>query len=272
MKILITGGSGFIGRNLIKGLNKDYDVFSPTSKELDLTNSDTVEFYLRNKYFDYIIHTACIVSRSNSTNSPDMVYKNLTMFFNLMNSKSRFGKFINFSSGAEYDIRKDINNSSTLQNSYPTDYYGMSKNIIGRLIKGDPNVWNFRAFGVFGKDEIGGGFISSNIKRYKQQENFVLNQDRFFDFYYIKDLIKVVKYYIDNPKTTTPENVNLVYTNKLKLSGILNLINSLSHYNVDTVVKHPKLDKQYVGNNIGVPLKLDLIGLENGIKEIYNEL
>ena len=76
MKILITGGSGFIGRNLIKGLNKDYDVFSPTSKELDLTNSDAVEFYLRNKYFDYIIHTACIVSRSNSTNSPDMVYKN----------------------------------------------------------------------------------------------------------------------------------------------------------------------------------------------------
>ena len=39
MKILITGGSGFIGRSLIKAFKEDYDVFAPSSKELDLTNS-----------------------------------------------------------------------------------------------------------------------------------------------------------------------------------------------------------------------------------------
>ena len=35
MKILITGGSGFIGRNLIKSLKEDNEVFYPNSKELD---------------------------------------------------------------------------------------------------------------------------------------------------------------------------------------------------------------------------------------------
>ena len=49
MKILITGGSGFIGRSLIKALNQEHEVFSPSSQELDLTNSYDVEKYLQNK-------------------------------------------------------------------------------------------------------------------------------------------------------------------------------------------------------------------------------
>ena len=47
MKILITGGSGFIGRNLVKTLNKDYDVYSPSSSELDLTDAQQVTTYLQ---------------------------------------------------------------------------------------------------------------------------------------------------------------------------------------------------------------------------------
>ena len=58
MKILITGGNGFIGRSLIKALNQEHDVFSPSSKELDVTNSYDVEKYLQNKYFDWVIHCA----------------------------------------------------------------------------------------------------------------------------------------------------------------------------------------------------------------------
>lgn len=272
MKILITGGSGFIGRNLIEELSNDYDVFSPSSKELDLLDSNAIELYLRNKYFDYIIHTAGIVSRSNSNHSSDIVYKNLKMFFNLMNNQSRFGKFVNFSSGAEFDRRVDITSSNILEKSFPVDYYGMSKNIISRILKENPNFWNFKAFGVFGKDEIEGGFITSNIKKYKLNKNFILNKDRFFDFYYIKDLVSVIKYYIDNPKISAPEDMNLVYPKKLKLSDMLTIINSLSVNKVNTTIVGVGLDKHYIGNNIGVPLELGLIGLENGIKEVYNEL
>ena len=58
MKILITGGSGFIGRSLIKALNQEHEVFSPSSQELDLTNSYDVEKYLQNKYFDWVIQCA----------------------------------------------------------------------------------------------------------------------------------------------------------------------------------------------------------------------
>jgi UDP-glucose 4-epimerase len=58
------------------------------------------------------------------------------MFFNLMDNKDRFGKFINFASGAEFDRTSAIHsNTNNLKDSYPIDPYGMSKNIISRILK-----------------------------------------------------------------------------------------------------------------------------------------
>jgi hypothetical protein len=88
-----------------------------------------------------------------------------------MNNKNRFGKLINFASGAEFDRMSAINsNTNDLNNSYPTDYYGMSKNIISRIIQDCLNCYNFRVYGVFGEDEDDTRFIKSNIKRYKNKK------------------------------------------------------------------------------------------------------
>ena len=154
MKILITGGSGFIGRSLIKALKEEYDVFSPSSKELDVTNSYDVKKYLQNKYFDWVIHCAIDGGKRTIEDKEDVAYNNIKMFFNLMNNKDRFGKLINFASGAEFDRTTAINNNTNnLKNSYPTDPYGMSKNIISRIINDSLNCYNFSVYGVFGEDE-----------------------------------------------------------------------------------------------------------------------
>ena len=40
MKILVTGGSAFIGSSIVESLSNDHEVLAPSSKELDLTKSN----------------------------------------------------------------------------------------------------------------------------------------------------------------------------------------------------------------------------------------
>jgi len=58
MRILITGSSGMVGKYLKKLLP---EAITPTSKELDLTNSENVKSYFYNNKFDYVIHLAAYV-------------------------------------------------------------------------------------------------------------------------------------------------------------------------------------------------------------------
>ena len=62
-KILITGGSGFIGRNLAEQLRAQYDVLAPSRQELDLHSDTAVRDYLAAHRFDVVIHAA--TGRSN---------------------------------------------------------------------------------------------------------------------------------------------------------------------------------------------------------------
>lgn len=55
MNILITGGNGFIARNLFEQLNSEYTVLSLNSKELDLLDSFKVFDYIKSNQFREIL-------------------------------------------------------------------------------------------------------------------------------------------------------------------------------------------------------------------------
>ena len=275
MKILITGGNGFIGRNLIKTLNKEYEIFAPSSSELDLANNKLVEKYFQNKFFDVVIHCAIKGGRRNVEDSALTLQQNLQMFFNLMKCKGRFDRFINFSSGADYDKSKNVNHiNHNVFDSYPLSPYGMSKNIISRMLKNVKGSYNFRVYGVFGIDEDENRFMVSNIKRYKNKKPIEIHKNRYWDFFYIKDLINIVKYYIDNPNLGLDDEMDLVYSELFTLVNIGELINKLDSHQVEIELddKYGR-DLDYLGNKtIGVNLDIELIGLQKGLEEIYNAL
>ena len=59
MKILLTGSTGMVGRNILE--NKDvskFEFLTPNSKELDLLNYDAVDKYIKVNTPTFIIHTA----------------------------------------------------------------------------------------------------------------------------------------------------------------------------------------------------------------------
>jgi len=63
MNILITGASGGIGSSIKDALsNKEFMIFSPSSKELDLRDKKQITHYLNDKLIDGVVHAAGINS------------------------------------------------------------------------------------------------------------------------------------------------------------------------------------------------------------------
>ena len=137
MRILITGGSGFIGRNLVEQLGGRYDVWAPSSADLDLLSEQQVREYLNGHGFDVVVHTATTRSNRRLAAPPDLLDRNCRMFFNLVRNQKRFGKMIHFGSGAEYDrfqlparVREDY-----FDTRVPGDACGFSKYICAQHIE-----------------------------------------------------------------------------------------------------------------------------------------
>jgi hypothetical protein len=58
MKILITGGKGYIAKSIYNTLWDSYHIIAPGRDELDLTDKSSVDKFFENKQFDVVIHTA----------------------------------------------------------------------------------------------------------------------------------------------------------------------------------------------------------------------
>ena len=262
MKILITGGDGYIAKSISKGLwngSDRYDITSINRKDFDLTDRGTTDKWFYGKHFDVVIHTAVKGGSRLSEDNSDIFYQNIQMFYNLLNNKHCFNKLIHFGSGAELNM--------------PNDPYGLSKNVISKIIDTESNFYNIRIFGVFDENELDTRFIKNNIKRYINKQPIEIHQDKLMDFFYMKDLVELVKYYIY--KNNPPKNIDCTYEinpdllNTHYLSNIANMINNLSDYKVEINIGEGK-GIDYVGYLN--PLNTKWIGLEQGIKETYNKL
>ena len=62
-RILITGGSGLLGSNLIKLIDKNkYKVHSPSSTELNIKDKNSIELFFEDHAIDLCIHCAAITN------------------------------------------------------------------------------------------------------------------------------------------------------------------------------------------------------------------
>ena len=256
MKILITGGNGYIAKSLSNGLWEGVgrnNISILTRKELDLTDRDATNKWFEGTYFDVIIHTAIKGGSRLGKDDGDICYQNIQMFYNLLNNKHCFGKFINFGSGAELGM--------------PTDPYGLSKNIISKIITIEPNFYNIRIYGVFDENELDTRFIKSNIKRYINKEPIQIHQNKIMDFFYMEDLVTLIKFYIY--EDDLPKIIDCTYNESMSLSNISHIINNLSDHKVKI-----NIGKYNGSNYTGTPLLFNIkwIGLEQGINKTYKTL
>lgn len=254
MKILITGGNGYIGKSIYSALYGKYDITVVTKQDFDLADYVATSEFFKGKYFDVVIHTAVSGGHRLLVDSGGTIRNNINMFWNLVDNQEHFGRFITFGSGAEiYDSRQP---------------YGLSKRVIADAMEGRDEYYNLRIYAVFDENELDTRFIKSNIVRYIDGEDMVIHQDKYMDFFYMDDLVSLVDYYITAKDPV--QTVDCCYLEKHKLSDIARMINGLNKYRIGVMVGEEGLGPDYTGNYVGLPIKL--IGLEQGIKNTYNKL
>ena len=89
MKILVTGGSGMVGRNLIESnIQKHHDIVYPSSSELNLINQRSTNEYIKSTKPDLVIHCAGKVGgiQANIENPVDFLFINNLIGFNLIDA------------------------------------------------------------------------------------------------------------------------------------------------------------------------------------------
>lgn len=105
-KILISGASGMVGKNITNRLLNDFELLTPSSKELNLMELKEVESFLGHHRPDLIIHCAGKVGgiQANIAAPTEFLYENTMMGFNLVKSAHNLGVkyFLNLGSSCMY--------------------------------------------------------------------------------------------------------------------------------------------------------------------------
>lgn len=263
MKIAILGPKGFIGNHLVKFLSNNFEVIPISRETLDLYNYIDVKNFLSKNYFDYILNTA--VSHTSDPLLSD-TRNNISIFMNFYNNSSKFGKFIHYGSGAEFDRATNIENAreTDIFVKLPEDSYGYGHNIMSRLCYEKDNFMTLRIFGCFGANEKNTRLIP---KLLSTNEIFKISNDRFFDYISIQDLCIVTEYIIKNDVDL--KDINCVYSQKIKLSDFLKTFIDI-HAIKNKIIIESESKFNYTGDSFRIDnLKIDLSGLNFGIQNYF---
>ncbi|MDR0646757.1 MAG: NAD-dependent epimerase/dehydratase family protein [Elusimicrobiota bacterium] len=275
LKILLTGGSGFIGRNIKESyLAAGYDIATPRSSELNLIDSDSVDKFFRNKNFDIVLHAATKPGHRNAKDPTNLFYSNVRMFENLARYKDKYGKFINFGSGAIYDNSKDIKNAkeTDIFKNIPQDEHGFCKYVVAKRIEKLDNFTDLNIFGIFGKYEDWEiRFISNAICKTLFDLPITLKQNRRFDYLFIDDLMPILEYFIEND--AKHKSYNIVPDEKTELIEAAKIIQKINGKNLPVKIEKQGIGFEYTGDNAILKSELKNIrftGIQKAILTLYN--
>ena len=106
-RVLVTGSTGFFGKNLIPELEKaNCELITPTRSEYDLTRQDAVERLLNKTKPDLVIHLASLVGgvMANKNSPADFYYRNILPQTFMMHEsyKNNVKKFVTLMGGCSY--------------------------------------------------------------------------------------------------------------------------------------------------------------------------
>jgi nucleoside-diphosphate-sugar epimerase len=263
MKILLTGAGGLIGSMLYNNIKSKYAVTALKHRsDLDLMDSTAVAEFFNGQYFDCVIHCAIAGAADIGNLDFNIFRNNWTMYANIQNNRSSFGRLINIGSGCEMTYGEE-NTEQDLYKEYPDQPYGMSKNMIARDVLQHADCYNLRLYGTVGKNRI---FNKIHDAVAAGEKSFTMFNDKQMDYIHPADLLKIINYYIQEPDPVY-QDINMVYDQKTKVSQVLQQYITDHGLPLELIVDPTPVVSELSSNKIRYS-NLDFIGNGARLKEL----
>ena len=240
-KVLVIGGTGFIGFHLIKKLiKKNYNIHSISTNKpnkyrnikgvkyilSDISNLHKLKRDINKDIYEYVINLGGYVDHTNKKKTLASHYLGCKNLINIF-SNSKIKKFIQMGSSGEYGSMKSPHYENI--NAKPLTVYNIAKkkasNILLKYFKRfNFPVIIFRLYLTYGPNQDENRFIPIVIKNCLKQKSFELSHcNQYRDFIYVDDVVNlIIKSF--NTKKTNGEIFNIGTGKPIKLKSVINKI------------------------------------------------
>lgn len=278
MKILVTGGRGYVARNIADKLRTvGHDVLAPFRDELDMTDYKAVAKYFDKHQPEAVVHAASKGGMRGKVDTLEDFTQNILMYESLEKVLTADIPVVFYTSGADFDRRNSIEKivEREIIHHWPIDPYGLSKNIIVRRIleKQRSNYHILRIFAVFNEDETDTRYIKRSILNIKEGKPIEIHQNKEMDFFYMDDLFTVTESLLTHVYGNA-KHLNMSYVTKHTLFDVSDLIKKCTKdRNPSTILLNMECGPSYSGSGFNLSgMRLPMIGLEEGIRRTINKL
>ena len=245
--LLVTGGAGFIGSNLVAALNDAgradvavCDVLGHDGKWRNLAKRQLADIvppaelmnWLNGRHLDAVVHLGAI-SETTATDGDLVIETNFRLSLRLLDwCTANATPFIYASSASTYGDGaqgfRDDQTLNALKTLRPMNLYGWSKHLFdmavaSRVATGDklPPQWaGLKFFNVFGPNEYHKGAMMSVLARrfddvkagrpvqlFKSHREGIADGDQRRDFIYVDDVVRVMMWLLATPSVSGIFNV-----------------------------------------------------------------
>jgi len=267
-KVVVTGGSGFVGKHLTKRLaqNEGYDVVSLSSSQYDLRRRDRVEAMFDELRPDIVVHLAAICGGigANQKNPGKFFYDNLIMGVEMIDVAKEQGveKFVQVGTVCAYPkFTPSPFTEDNLWNGYPEETnapYGIAKKALLVQCQAYRQQYGMNAIYLIPVNLYGPGdnfdLESSHVipalirkcleAKYAEAESITVwgTGSAYREFLYVEDCAEAIV--LATEKYNGSEPVNIGTGSEISMKNLVHVIKEATDYHGLTIWDASKPDGQ----------------------------